>query len=347
MSQEAAVRPYQHLQPNADADLKRLLSQPKPTFAALDKAITEAAESVDLTDPFRAAANEALKNQLFLSPRLQHWQLSVAKDGVAGYWLKNSDQTATVTVSEGRVTLQCPDPSQPKCPFSYTVITGIPATTLFKSIQDAQAIVFSHTNSSEEPIDYLGDEYFQPGDAPYLRGADLDAALEETHANPLVEDDAELIQDIAAEEALNRDQQQEDGPAPIVTVNQKFIESISENGEIHTPVGFLKAETFTEKTNRKNASTDGVQCELCGNLNRDAYRGKCPQCPKMMSVRQQPEKDGIVLNTAFISNLKSLQGRILTIVDGSFADKTQREAVKTLINKEFRREMGKITGDSQ
>lgn len=40
------------------------------------------------------------------------------------------------------------------------------------------------------------------------------------------------------------------------------------------------------------------------------------------------------------SRLKSLQGRILTIVDASpIADKTQRDAVKSLINKEFRREL--------
>lgn len=42
-----------------------------------------------------------------------------------------------------------------------------------------------------------------------------------------------------------------------------------------------------------------------------------------------------------IPALKSLQGRVLGIVDAVFADKTQREAVKTLINKEFRREIGK------
>src|SRR5208282_2932378 len=47
-----------------------------------------------------------------------------------------------------------------------------------------------------------------------------------------------------------------------------------------------------------------------------------------------------------IAALKSLQGRVLGIVEAAFADKTQREAVKTLINKEFRREMDKVTGGS-
>lgn len=39
--------------------------------------------------------------------------------------------------------------------------------------------------------------------------------------------------------------------------------------------------------------------------------------------------------------LKSLQGRVLTIVEAILADKQQREAVKTLMNKEFRREIEK------
>jgi hypothetical protein len=44
------------------------------------------------------------------------------------------------------------------------------------------------------------------------------------------------------------------------------------------------------------------------------------------------------------SSLKSLQGRVLGIVEASFSDKEQRAAVKTLINKEFRREMDKFGG---
>ncbi len=40
-------------------------------------------------------------------------------------------------------------------------------------------------------------------------------------------------------------------------------------------------------------------------------------------------------------SFKSLQGRVLGIVDAAFADKEQRTAVKTLINKEFRKEIDK------
>lgn len=41
-------------------------------------------------------------------------------------------------------------------------------------------------------------------------------------------------------------------------------------------------------------------------------------------------------------HLKSLQGRVLTIVEAAISEKSQREAIKTLVNKEFRREMEKV-----
>lgn len=43
------------------------------------------------------------------------------------------------------------------------------------------------------------------------------------------------------------------------------------------------------------------------------------------------------------SHLKAIQGRVLTIVEATFANVEQREAVKSLIKKEFRREMDKVT----
>ena len=48
-----------------------------------------------------------------------------------------------------------------------------------------------------------------------------------------------------------------------------------------------------------------------------------------------------------VGRLKSLQGRILTIMDAAFADPAQREAIKTLINKEFRRDIGKVMGKGE
>ena len=44
-----------------------------------------------------------------------------------------------------------------------------------------------------------------------------------------------------------------------------------------------------------------------------------------------------------VARLKGLQGRLLTIVDASFQDPEQRKAVKTLVSKEFRLEMTRVS----
>ena len=127
------------------------------------------------------------------------------------------------------------------------------------------------------------------------------------------------------------------GPSPILTVSQKFVEDLTV-----TP-----AVTHTEKINPKNATTDGVICTYCGNLNKQAYRGNCPQCPKAEKPEAANKElaEVAAIGRGAVARFKSLQGRILTIMDGSFSDKTQRDAVKSLINKEFRREISKVGGD--
>jgi hypothetical protein len=266
-------------------------------------------------------AGGELVNTVHASPRLSQWA-KVAE----GYRIWSTDESMSITVTPEKI---------------YTtkgirvgdLQNGLPAQTLFNTIQTAQAIVQANGTENED------EDYFATG-IEFNDGAALDAALEETHAAPLAEDDAELIEDVTAEQALDADQKAEDGPSPILTVSQKFVEDLTV-----TP-----AVTHTEKINPKNASTDGVICTYCGNLNKQAYRGNCPQCPKAESTAAVWAPTEVVLvgdktKKPYTANLKSLQGRILTIVDGSFSDKTQREAVKSLINKEFRREISKVGGD--
>jgi hypothetical protein len=64
--------------------------------------------------------------------------------------------------------------------------------------------------------------------------------------------------------------------------------------------------------------------------------------PVVNVLEKEPEKDESKKEdrrmscTLVTSRFKSLEGRVLTIVDASFTDKTQRDAVKTLVKKEFR-----------
>jgi hypothetical protein len=266
-------------------------------------------------------AGKELVNVVHSSPRLAQWA-KVAE----GFRIWATDESMSITVTTDKIYTT-------KGVRTGDLQNGLPAQTLFNTIQTAQAIVQANGDVGED------EDYFATG-VEFNDGAALDAALEETHAAPLAEDDAELIEDVTAEQALDAQQKREDGPSPVLTVSKKFIEDLAA-----TP-----AVTHTEKINSKNASTDGVICTYCGNLNKQTYRGNCPQCPKgVLPEKSKESKESLakdaLLGRSVLSNLKSLQGRILTIIDASFSDKEQRSAVKTMINKEFRREITKVGGD--
>lgn len=265
----------------------------------------------------RLGGSNSLIDLLHVSPRLIQWA-KVAE----GYRIWSSDEALSVTVTPEKI---------------YTtkgvrvddLQSGLPAQTLYKTIETAQEIVQSH-RSSEKDEDFFVEE------DDYAEGAGLDAALVDSHsAEPVSEDDVELIGDVVEEAETGT-------PEESLTVDPEPYSPERLYSQEVEPLP--AAESFTAHANRKNAVTDGAQCPYCGNLNRDAYKGTCPQCPKtpglaLYEIDKAVGKATRELSASTVARFKSLQGRVLTIIDGSFGDKTQREAVKTLINKEFRREI--------
>jgi hypothetical protein len=196
----------------------------------------------------------------------------------------------------------------------HDVQKGLPAATLYEAINTAQAIV--QPIQSNDMSEDEQEEFFSQTD---VSNADLDAALA----------DPPTYRSTPADSVLDEDQVAQDGPEPVVKVSQAFINDISEQ----------QPGLYTQSVNRKNAKIDGYPCPNCGNLNKVQYTVTCPQCPK----ESAPEKpDTVKQDFEMVKRLKSLQGRVLTIMDASFGDKVQRESVKTLINKEFRREINRI-----
>jgi hypothetical protein len=249
------------------------------------------------------------------SPRLTQW----VKTG-DGYRIWTADESASVTVGPELIYAV-------KGSRKDDLQDGLPAQSLFNAIETAQQIVQASGSTESD------DEYFREGEEGYSDGAALDAALEDTPAAPLAEEDAELIEEVTDPNNVPEPEPEPEPP------DNSTLEDV------------FRQESHTAKANRQNAVTDGVICPHCGNLNKDHYLGECPQCPKN-AMRDNLEKEkqakslpkGTITEAFAQGRFKSLQGRILTIVDGSFADKTQRDAVKTLINKEFRREIGKVGG---
>jgi hypothetical protein len=105
----------------------------------------------------------------------------------------------------------------------------------------------------------------------------------------------------------------------------------------------------------EDAKLEGIECRYCGAVNAHPYKGTCPQCPKKYKpeptfngepLKPKPANNDVWMAAAVgrgaISQFKSLQGRVLTVIEAAISDKSQREAVKTLINKEFRSTMNKV-----
>jgi hypothetical protein len=85
--------------------------------------------------------------------------------------------------------------------------------------------------------------------------------------------------------------------------------------------------------NERNAADETSKCTNCGNA---PFKGRDTK-EELAKATLPSFSPGDV-----IARMRSLQGRVLTIIEAIIADKTQREAAKTLVNKEFRRELGKV-----
>lgn len=296
----------------------------KPTYFALSKAINDAIESIgnltgngfphekaEVTDAF-----EKLKDQLFLSPRLEQWK--AIKGGIGSeYRIYNSQQDVFVSVYRDKIAME-------KAGDEYVVV-GDPllAETLFNNLESAQALIQQRIKEDETDPE----SFFGGAEPDFYEGAGLDAALEESHSDALVEEDAELI-----EEVLGTDEPNEFGESAWKdsTPGQIAVEDEDDKvGERVLGDVDLEPKKHSPKHN-KSASSEAQQV-------KEEYKDK-----EDNPVKDYPK----TANTQVVSRLKSLQGRLLNIVEASFTDKDQRAAVKTLVNKEFRREMNNFNKGS-
>ncbi len=267
------------------------------TYAVLSDAILATAKSA--RESGRRLAPETIvkfNDALFASTRLTQW---FQKDFAKGYqqWrIYANDGITFVIVDKKAIVIHGNG-------WDHEIKDALIAQSLFTALDYAQSVV-SSTIEEGPMTDEEQESYFDGGNS----GASLDEALADQHVEPLSADDAELIHDVTTEEALDEDQRQEDGPEPIVTVSQQFIDDISAKKYVSKTTSLVDAEVERVK-------------EEYPELNK----GKVP-----IGTRSE------------VNRFKSLQGRILTIMDAAIGDKDQRAAVKTLINKEFRHTMNQL-----
>src|SRR5277367_2747938 len=149
----------------------------KPTYSALSQAIDDAVRSLEGHEQFEVKAYDHLKDQLFLSPRLEQWKS--IKGGIGNeFRIYNSQQNAFVSVYRDRIVLEKAG--------DESVFTNDPiiSETLFNNLESAQALVQQRIKEDEtDPEAFFGGD-----DEDFYEGAGLDAALEETHSDALIEE---------------------------------------------------------------------------------------------------------------------------------------------------------------
>jgi len=289
----------------------------KPTFAALSQAMDDAVRSLVGHEQFGVKAYDHLRNQICLSPRLTQWS-RIASSVVKGteYRIYNISNDKFLSVYEDEVILTTNSNSEEHVIISDETL----AATLFKNITTAQEVVQPRKDAEDS------DEAFFAPTSDYYQGAGLDAALEESHPDALVEEDAELMEEIVAGEETETGERFWNNSDPALKDSESGQIAVEDDYE-ETKAVEPEPKKYTGKIN-KSAAAESYQV-------KQEYKDKDPvkDCPHM--------ETSLVVN-----RLKSLQGRLLNIVEASFSDKEQRAAVKTLINKEFRQEISRANHNS-
>lgn len=160
----------------------------KPTYFALSQAINRAISSLEGHEQIENTAYQHLKDQLFLSPRLEQWKRIVGGIGDE-FRIYNNQQNVFVSVYRDHIVME-------RAGDQYTLISDpILAETLFNNLESAQALVQARIREDETDPE----AFFSGNDSDFYEGAGLDAALEETHSDALIEEDADLIQEVVGE----------------------------------------------------------------------------------------------------------------------------------------------------
>jgi hypothetical protein len=329
----------------------------KTTFNSLSELIVSETTRAQENGRYGPEALDKLTDALFSAPRLTQWHPTPQGNSDTEAWqLWTKDDLMYVTVTEEDVHVT-------KGIRNFHVIKGLQAETLHKAITTAQEIL-----RPVQPIPEAEAEEFFGGPDDDAKHEDLDAALADSPAGEAVHDgnpylsndpdDAEELTGIMAE--VVEAAQGEDASFTVERNLEASLETAEtvEEFEGNPDQAFepqpIKRNTVAVKDQPKFPGY--IRCSYCGGLNPHAYKGACPQCPKHSSVMRAPkvDKESKTWQAAQerkadreLKRLQSLQGRVLNIVEASLGDKEQRGAVKTLINKEFRRTLSLIVPGSE
>jgi hypothetical protein len=293
----------------------------KTTFNNLSELIVSETIRAQENGRYGPEAIEKITDALFFGPRLTQWHMmDIPTDSgkPVGYQLWTKDDLMYVTVLPEIVTVT-------KGIRNFTVIKGLQAETLYKAIATAQEIL-----RPVQPIAEADAEEFFGGPSD-TNGADLDAALADSPAGD-VKPEGYMVSD------------DPDDAEELTGIMGDVVEAVE--AESHTLDANLSAAVETAEAAEEygnecpDPEPQPTQRNTVAVEDRKGFR---PKSAAFVSSWKSIH-EGHVSDEWVLARYKSLQGRMLNIVEAAIGDKEQRAAIKTLVNKEFRREMSNVKG---
>ena len=224
----------------------------------------------------------------------------------------------------------------------FPIGNGKDAERLYNNIKHAQAVIAKSVAEQDKQV------------TAFMEAFDIDAELADDGVVSANSEKVDIKIKSAPASVAPAETSEESEAVAALLADEDKEDVLSEIASVETTLKELQAEVDEDDPTESDIFADVLSASGAKNANDAKVYGVVPGVPTLW----QTAAEGVIflgesvydgssrIEGKTIAALKSLQGRVLGIVEAAFADKTQREAVKTLINKEFRREMDKVTGGS-
>jgi hypothetical protein len=226
----------------------------------------------------------------------------------------------------------------------FPIGNGKDAARLFTNIQHAQAVIAKSVAEQDKQV------------TAFMEAFDIDAELAGDDVVSANSEKVDIRIKPAPASVAPAETSEESETVAALLADEDKEDVLSKIATAETALKALQAEVDEDDPTESDIFADVLGCseakaandaKVYGDAGTSVVDAFAPEEPKGC-LPQGWGARALDIRRADINrqreSLKSLQGRVLGIVDASFSDKEQRAAVKTLINKEFRREMDKFGG---
>jgi hypothetical protein len=215
----------------------------------------------------------------------------------------------------------------------FPIGNGKDAARLFTNIQHAQAVIAKSVAEQDKQV------------TAFMEAFDIDAELAGDDVVSANSEKVDIKIKSAPSSVTPAETSVESETVAALLADEDKEDVLSKIASVETTLKELQAEVDEDDPTESDIFADVLGCSEAKAANDAKVYGDAGTSVVDAFAPEEPRGgySGHYERKA-IAALKSLQGRVLGIVDASFSDKEQRAAVKTLINKEFRRELNKFGG---